>query len=110
MRESKARALVKDRAGLLCERCGYVEGSEWHHRKNRSQGGQWSAANGLWLCSPCHRWVTEHPAEAIDHGWACPSWVEPASCRVLLGRHGWVLLDELGNYVPLFGDPWAEGA
>lgn len=26
------------------------------------------------LCSPCHRWITEHPAEATAEGWLMNSW------------------------------------
>lgn len=102
MNETTARRLVKDRAGLLCERCGYVAGAEFHHRKNRSQGGGWSAANALWLCGPCHRYVTEHPDDAVTYGWACRAWMHPATEPVLLARHGWTYLDELGHYLRMF--------
>ncbi|WP_051898626.1 HNH endonuclease [Sciscionella sediminilitoris] len=101
MNETRARQIVKDRAGLWCERCGYVQAAEWHHRKNRSQGGHWAPANGMWLCSPCHRYVTEHPDEAVRFGWACRSWMNPAAVPVLTAWHGWVLLDDLGHYVPV---------
>jgi hypothetical protein len=41
-----------------------------HHRRNRSQGGQWNPANILHLCVACHTTITEHPALAVRNGWS----------------------------------------
>lgn len=56
--ELEARALVSARSGV-CECCGTARATDWHHRKNRSQGGIWSASNGLGLCRECHMDVTD---------------------------------------------------
>ncbi|SFO60614.1 HNH endonuclease signature motif containing protein [Amycolatopsis rubida] len=52
-----------------CERCGNGGRLDWHHRKNRSQGGGWNPANGLRLCRPCHRFVTVNPDAGRVGGW-----------------------------------------
>jgi hypothetical protein len=107
MSVTTARKTVKTRAKMdteyaLCERCGYVWGEEWHHRQNRSQGGKWDPSNGLWLCSPCHKRVTEHPAEACTWGWSVRGWMDPELMPVVMPRRGgWVWLDDDGGAVPL---------
>lgn len=80
--EREARRIVTERSGGVCEMCQVRPATDWHHRKNRSQGGSWSASNGLHLCSPDHRWVTEHPAAAVAHGWSVRSWMDPAEVPV----------------------------
>lgn len=91
------RDKVEDRAAGVCELCGRRVAAEWHHRKNRSQGGQWAASNGLHLDSACHRWVTEHPKEARAGGWSVRSRQDPRKVPVLR-RGQWVLLDDDGGF------------
>lgn len=96
---TSARRLVQARSGGVCEQCGSLRADEWHHRKNRSQGGKWHPTNGLHLCSPCHRHVTEHPAVAYAHGWSVRSTVDPAKVPVRIrGQFVWLL--ENGGLVP----------
>lgn len=80
--EMAARRLVTERSRGVCEICQVRPATDWHHRKNRSQGGEWAASNGLHLCSSDHRWVTEHPAAAVAHGWSVRSWMDPAEVPV----------------------------
>ncbi|MCA1191697.1 HNH endonuclease [Saccharopolyspora sp. 6V] len=100
MSERSARALVYARSGGACERCGHNHAAEWHHRKNRSQGGKWTAANGLHVCSTCHHWITEHPAKAALRGYVVRSWQSPLEVPVRLAWHGVVLLDDCGHWTP----------
>jgi hypothetical protein len=96
--EKVARLTVYTRSARRCERCGINRAVQWHHRKNRSQGGLWQAANGLDLCVGCHKHVTEHPAEAYDKGWSVRAAFNPAETSV---EHAWlgvVLLDDLGGF------------
>lgn len=97
--EQPARDVVRQRSGGVCEACGSAEAREWHHRKNRSQGGEWSAANGLHLCPPDHKWVTEHPEQAAMNGWALRSWEDPLTKPVYY-RGRWVVLDSEGGLTP----------
>lgn len=67
-----ARLIVKDRAGVRCERCGTPNPTgEWHHRRSRSTRGQHQhcPCNGVWLCMTCHQWVHAHPLMARLSGW-----------------------------------------
>jgi hypothetical protein len=62
-----------------CEKCGGGGLLDWHHRKNRSQGGTWAPSNGLLLCRfPCHALVTDTRPEYYDAGWCVEGWQDPA--------------------------------
>lgn len=110
--ETRARRQVLARAcGLgavpLCEICGAAYGTDFHHRRNRSQGGLWTPSNGLQLCREHHAMVTDtggRRAEFEASGWIVPSHADPARVPVLAchwptGRR-WVLLDPNGTTVP----------
>lgn len=94
MGEASARKLVYARSGRVCERCSSARATEWQHRKNRSQGGLWEASNGLHLCTSCHRYVTDHPAESTAKGWTVPSWCTPAAVPALVNGHFRYLTDD----------------
>ena len=108
------RLLVYARAQERCERCGvYAYGGSLHHRRPRGMGGSKrpetnGAANAFLLCghatSPdgCHRWVENHRTEALELGLLVLQSQNPAEVPVLT-RHGLVLLDNLGNYIPTEG-------
>lgn len=96
MSEASVRRSVRERANGLCERCGQTRGSEAHHRKNRSQGGLWAAANILLMCTECHRWVTINPAAAREGGWALYSHQDPEQTPVKIMGH-WMLLKNDGT-------------
>lgn len=97
MNERNARKLVYARSNNVCERCGRRRASEAHHRKNRSQGGQWTPANLLHLCTLCHRDVTISPRIAYEQGWAVPSYADPIATPVWLAGWGFVLLTDVGT-------------
>lgn len=97
MNERKCRDLVYTRSNHVCEMCGNTRATEVHHRKNRSQGGQWTPANTLHLCTEHHRHVTVNPAVAYQQGWSVRSFADPASTPVWLARRGWSFLDDLGG-------------
>lgn len=102
---SKAqREQLHARSTGMCELCGVRPATNWHHRKNRSQGGKDTLANALHLCGSgttgCHGHVTEHPAESYDKGWSVLRAFDPADVSVYrLGE--WVYLnDDGGVFVP----------
>ena len=109
--EINARELVNLRDRGVCVSCGTVHplfGVNFDHRKNRSQGGIWSASNGQLLCGSgtvgCHGYMTQHPAEAIREGWAVPSYANPAEWparRMVHGHLIWVLYDDGGGWVEI---------
>jgi hypothetical protein len=114
--EARARKLVTARDEGLCVRCRRAHlGVNFDHRKNRSQGGEWSASNGQLLCGSgttgCHGEVTAYPAMAVAGGWAVPGWPEavpsewPAR-RWVPGVAGilhrvWVLYDDQGGWTEI---------
>jgi len=100
--EVRARQLVAQRSNSVCEVCGNTPASNFHHRKNASQGGPWTASNGMALCGSgttgCHGYITEHPEHARRSGWSVPSHADPLRTPVWLARHGWVLLNDNGTF------------
>ncbi|GAB3376412.1 hypothetical protein GCM10027360_53320 [Amycolatopsis echigonensis] len=104
------RDVVYARSGGTCEVrvLGVCEGlaAEWQHRKARAQGGEWNPANGLHVCSACHRWIHHNPAEATAAGWTVPRDQDPAAVpvedypnwgRVLLDDHGVIHIVQKGQ-------------
>jgi hypothetical protein len=78
---------------------------EWHHRRNRTQGGTWDASNGLKACSRCHHAITTAASrytEFAANGWIVRSKENWATKRVLY-RGRWALLDDTGDvhYEPI---------
>ena len=102
---SKAqRELLMLRSLGVCELCGAARATNFHHRKNRSQGGGNELSNAMHLCGSgstgCHGMVTEHPADSFDNGWSVKSFADPA--EIVVKRQGeWVLLDDLGYVTPV---------
>lgn len=110
--EIDAREIVKNRDEGVCVRCRRVDpwfGANWDHRKNRSQGGEWEAANGQMLCGSgttgCHGWKTGHPQSALAQGYAVPGHADPAEYPArrwawvgYLHREVWVLYDNAGQF------------
>jgi hypothetical protein len=125
--ERTARPLVRARSNGWCEvRLPGVclgRATNQHHRKNRSQGGRWDAANLLDLCGSgttgCHGVLTDpqgRRAEYEGNGWIVPGHQEPADVPVLIHNanvgHDWVVLDSRGDVAfapypePPSGDPF----
>lgn len=40
-----------------------------HHLVRRSQGGDNTLENGIFVCDPCHRYIHDHPEESYIRGW-----------------------------------------
>ncbi|PKW15956.1 hypothetical protein [Saccharopolyspora spinosa] len=103
MSQRTARDLVAARSGWICEVCGSATATNFHHRKNASQGGLWLPSNGLHLCGSgttgCHGRITQNPADAYRLGWSVPSWQDPRAVTVFVFSHGMVLLDDAGRYL-----------
>lgn len=94
--QGKTRVAVQERSNGVCERCDLARATEMHHRKNRSQSGQWHPANILHLCSLCHVEITAEPEMSRHYGWALAQHRTPADIPVL--RRGvWVLLADNGD-------------
>jgi hypothetical protein len=96
MNERTSRDIVKQRSHGTCEVMipGVCMGQahSMHHRKNRSQGGTWDVENILHVCGDgvrgCHGWITEHPKDSYEMGWAVRSFWNPTDVAVSLrGRH-----------------------
>ena len=113
--ERRARAAVKERDQDVCVRCG-GPGNNWDHRKNRSQGGRWSASNGQILCGSgttgCHGFVTQNPDYAYFEGFAVPSHAHPELWPAWRINVGWVIYfdapDADGNWWREISESTAE--
>ncbi|MFI7191429.1 HNH endonuclease [Nocardia nova] len=107
MSQKKVRQITRQRARDLCERCGRRRAHSLHHLKNRSQGGEWSPQNCVWLCGDgvrgCHGWVTEHPDAAWEEGFHLRSWETPGERPIRSGVHGVVFLADDGSVHPIGG-------
>jgi hypothetical protein len=105
------RDKLRERSDGICEVCGSAPATNWHHRKNRSQGGPNSLSNALHCCGSgctgCHGRITENPSEAVGMGWSVRSYNNPASAPVFR-RGEWVWLSDDGTVqgtVPADVDP-----
>lgn len=114
MSEVSTRDLVRKRSVLIyemmmptwldslepvCEFCGKRPLQEMHHRKYRSQGGDWSASNILGLCWQCHKQATVYPAWAYSMGLSVQPMCDPAQTPVSVWyNENLVLLDDHGGY------------
>ncbi len=96
----KLRDELHQRSGSMCELCALARATNWHHRKNRSQGGQHVLSNALHLCGSgttgCHGMVTESPERAYERGWSVRSGFDPAEVPVLYGGD-WAFLADDGR-------------
>lgn len=104
MNERKARAILYERSGHVCEMCGRARATNAHHRRNRSQGGRWSPENLLHVCgtgaTKCHGLITCNPAIAKERGWSVSAYADPAETPVWLANRGWHLLKADGSIEP----------
>jgi hypothetical protein len=105
--EVRARAVVRARSGGMCEIAipGVCLGraTNYSHRVNASQGGEYAAASALDACGSgvtgCHGWLHANPAGAYANGWLVKSWDDPLA-RPVVRRGQWVVLDNEGGYTP----------
>lgn len=101
--DARTVALVRDRAGGLCEVCGFAEMQQVHHRKPRRMGGTRdpqinAASNLLGLCALDHALVESRRERAIDEGHVVSSYGDPSVIPVLY-RGTWRVLDDEGGFV-----------
>jgi 5-methylcytosine-specific restriction protein A len=83
-RSKKTEGVYRERRKLVaylldaipvCQRCHSARSTECHEIVTRARGGSiLDVDNIAILCSTCHRWITEHPAEATAEGWMKHSW------------------------------------
>lgn len=102
--EKLARALVRARSGGWCEmRLAGCLGlaTDFSHRIRRSQGGPWTASNGLFACRVCHTWCGMRDDEANLLGLTLKSWQDPTVEPVAYQNAGLVVLDDLGGLWPV---------
>lgn len=96
------REVLADRSHGVCEICGIAAATNWHHRKNRSQGGGDELSNAMHLCGSgttgCHGYVTGNPAESYRCGWSVRSGHLPLETPVLRRRE-WCLFTDDGGVV-----------
>lgn len=60
---------------VYCKRCEAAQATEVHELKSRARGGSITDPdNCVPLCHECHRWITEHPKQALEDGWLKNSW------------------------------------
>lgn len=107
--ERRARLLVAERSGGLCECCMTARAVDWSHRVRRSQSGPWCPANGIAQCRTCHRLTDGGSPRAERLGWHLRRHQDPLTTPVYLARHGWVLLDPNGGMTP-YAPPLEESA
>lgn len=73
-REQRGRvAMLRDIEAdqQICQRCRADRASQAHEYLRRSQGGSITEIEGIALiCFECHRFITEHPRQAVAEGWA----------------------------------------
>jgi hypothetical protein len=96
--EHQARKVVKIRSEGRCEICWIAPATDMHHRKNRSQGGTWTAENLMHLCHIHHMHITVNPRTAREQGWTVPPYADPATTPVWVTGRGFVFLTADGNY------------
>lgn len=100
--EGKARKLVYERSGHVCERCGQKRANTVHHRKNRSQGGTWDPSNLMHLCGDgthgCHGVLTNTRTEFYGAGW-CVRRDGVPDVQAVFYRGRWVFLLDDGSVV-----------
>ncbi|MFD4795046.1 HNH endonuclease [Streptomyces anulatus] len=82
------RAIVHDRDGGACVRCGTGEDLTIHHRVNRGMGGAreaWinQAHNLLLVCTRCNGWFEDNPRESYAAGWKVRRPQIPSEVEVL---------------------------
>lgn len=106
MRETEARAIVRQRSGGQCEMAvpGVCQGraAGVHHRVKRSQGGAWSPSNLIDACGSgttgCHGWAESHPSQAHEEGLSLLRGDDPqevsAHIRWVNERSWWFLLED----------------
>lgn len=104
-REAYALATVRDSLNGVerCQRCGWFGPCDRDHRQGRTAYNT-TPANLQLLGSDfgcrCHRWKTENPREALEHGFSVSRHADPAETPAWRFGAGWVLYDDYGGWKP----------
>lgn len=93
--EREAYRLVTERDQGMCQRCGYRGPVERDHRQGRNAyntvpSNLQCLGAALGGCG-CHKWVTEHPEQAVLEGFTVPRWAHPQLWPAYRIGAGWVL-------------------
>lgn len=77
------KEIVHERSDYICEAMIREAGCTWkatdiHHRKLRSQGGEHTTVNCVFICRECHHYIHMHPAISYYNGWLVKSSHDPA--------------------------------
>lgn len=110
MTYAAACAIVDERSGRKCERCGktVLVGGNHHHRKLRSRGGIDCPSNLVFVCgsgvSGCHGWIHANPALATEAGWMLGTRQTPEGVAIDSARYGLVFLGTDGQLYGLTPD------
>lgn len=115
--EKDAYDAVNRRDNGRCTRCGYYDpdGMQRDHRQGRDAYNTVPSnihlLGGPSACD-CHKWVTEHPREAMEQGFTVSRWADPASTPAYRFDVGWVTYlnepDDDGNWWHPATDPNKE--
>lgn len=73
------REAAWNRADATCEAMIPNAGCQWfgtdvHHRKMRSAGGEHTLENALWACRACHTFIHSNPAFGYKSGLLIHAW------------------------------------
>ncbi|MEE8739022.1 MAG: hypothetical protein SOI66_08985 [Bifidobacterium sp.] len=108
--------LVDERDERRCICCGKpletAFSASRHHRRMRSHPwpGLHETSNLIDVCGSgstgCHGLIHANPALARSQGWLVSAYEDhPETVPINTYRHGWVLLDNQGNWTPTKGKP-----
>lgn len=106
----KARQVLIDRCGGMCEICSLAGAADAHHRRPRAAGGTRrpetdQPSNGLMLCRKCHELCESRRDFARDRGWLVGQTHNPADVP-LVYQGDWALLTDAGG---VFRPPQGRG-
>ena len=93
---AKAKKVIRERSGGMCEGCAKVRASHLHHRLYKSRLGWGNVANGLHLCIECHGLA--HTLFGEQQGWSIRSGFDPLETPVSHAVHGLVIFDDDGGF------------
>ena len=93
---AKAKKVIRERSGGMCEGCAKVRASHFHHRRYKSRLGRGNVANGLHLCVGCHGLA--HTLFGEQQGWSIRSGFDPLKVPVSHAVHGLVTFDDDGGF------------
>lgn len=101
----KTRKLICERALYRCERCSANNPTDAHHRRARGLGGSKdpltnTAANGVFICRPCHSDIESNRTRALMDGWLLRQGQDPRDIPVLYRGTTWSFLTEDGTVRP----------